>query len=73
LFSAPIWTQISGEAKDFILKLLTLDPKRRPSAMEALKHPWIVEAYKKVDKNINKQEAEQALINLKAFNSGSKL
>jgi len=26
---------------DFVSKLLTIDPDRRPSATEALNHPWI--------------------------------
>jgi len=31
---------ISDEAKDLIKKLLNRDPNQRPSATEALKHPW---------------------------------
>ena len=33
--------QMSLEAKDFITKLLTLDPKERMTAEQALNHPWI--------------------------------
>jgi serine/threonine protein kinase len=40
-FSDPVWTTISNEAKDFITKLLTLDQDKRPSAQQALEHPWI--------------------------------
>ena len=29
------------ECKDFIKQLLMYDPKRRLSAVEAMKHPWI--------------------------------
>lgn len=36
------WGSISEEAKDFISALLTYQPYRRPSARQALKHPWIV-------------------------------
>jgi len=32
---------VSKESMDFIKKLLTLDPNQRPSASEALKHPWV--------------------------------
>jgi serine/threonine protein kinase len=35
------WPNISGAAKDLLKKLLTVDPDRRISAKEALKHPWI--------------------------------
>ena len=40
-FSDPVWSTISNEAKDFIAKLLTLDQEKRPSAQQALEHPWI--------------------------------
>lgn len=36
------WDNISANAKDFITKLLTWDESSRPTAVEALKHPWIV-------------------------------
>lgn len=34
------WEHISAEAKDFIKFLLTNDQKLRPTAEEALNHPW---------------------------------
>lgn len=35
------WQGISHEARDFVQMLLTKDPKKRPSAREALNHPWL--------------------------------
>jgi len=35
------WCFISDEAKDFIRKLLEVNPNERLSAQEALKHPWL--------------------------------
>lgn len=35
------WKMVSTGAQKFVLKLLTLDPKLRPSAAEALKDPWL--------------------------------
>ena len=29
------------EAKDFISKMLTVDPAKRPGARDCLKHPWL--------------------------------
>lgn len=42
-FSDPCWANISDKAKDLITKLLTYDQDARPSAEDALKHPWITE------------------------------
>eukprot|EP01155_Anaeramoeba_flamelloides_P051965 Anaeramoba_flamelloidesc42594_g2_i5.p1 GENE.c42594_g2_i5~~c42594_g2_i5.p1 ORF type:complete len:180 (-),score=43.87 c42594_g2_i5:49-588(-) len=36
----------SKELNDFLTKSLQKDPKKRPSAKELLKHPWIVKAKK---------------------------
>lgn len=33
-------TQISPDAKDLIIKMLTMDPNMRPTAQECLKHTW---------------------------------
>ncbi|XP_069127902.1 MAP kinase-interacting serine/threonine-protein kinase 1-like isoform X2 [Argopecten irradians] len=35
------WSEISEEAKDLIRKLLVRDPRKRLSAKEVLKHPWV--------------------------------
>jgi len=34
------WTKRSHELQDFITQLLEFDPAKRPSAEEALQHPW---------------------------------
>ncbi|RIA89801.1 kinase-like domain-containing protein [Glomus cerebriforme] len=41
-FENRFWRNVSDDAKDFIRALLSLDPSKRPSAEEALKHKWIV-------------------------------
>uniref|UniRef100_UPI0039813FD3 protein kinase domain-containing protein n=1 Tax=Salmonella sp. s51228 TaxID=3159652 RepID=UPI0039813FD3 len=44
---APYWDEISSTARDFISKLLILDPKQRMTCKECMKHPWLVsEAHK---------------------------
>jgi calcium-dependent protein kinase len=40
-FDSPEWTQVSNEAKDLISRLLLLDPSKRLTADEALRHPWL--------------------------------
>ena len=42
-FSSSAWNGISDKAKDFIQKLLTWDEGERPTAEEALQHPWIAD------------------------------
>jgi calcium-dependent protein kinase len=41
-FNQSVWKSTSSDAKDFITKLLTYDPAKRPTAAQALQHPWIV-------------------------------
>jgi len=40
-FPEDYWCDVSSEAKDFISRLLVVDPKKRMSGKEALKHPWL--------------------------------
>jgi len=40
-FLTPYWDPISSEAKDFVSKLLVVDPKKRLTASDAIKHPWV--------------------------------
>lgn len=63
-FDDKCWTNISDRAKDFITQLLTYKPEARPTAEQALKHPWIADlATIKVDESI----ALSALDNLNHF------
>ncbi|KAI0495867.1 hypothetical protein KFK09_022174 [Dendrobium nobile] len=40
-FNEPPWPSLSLEAKDFVKRLLSKDPRRRMTAAQALSHPWI--------------------------------
>ena len=35
------WEQLPRDAKDFVKSLLTVDPTRRLSTADALRHPWL--------------------------------
>lgn len=40
-FNHSVWKGISQQAKDFISSLLVYDPKKRPTANQAMTHAWI--------------------------------
>jgi len=40
-FPEDYWNEVSNDAKDFIRKLLVVDPKKRMTGKEALKHTWL--------------------------------
>ena len=40
-FDSPWWDDISAEAKDFVARLLIVDPRRRMMCKAALKHPFV--------------------------------
>lgn len=42
-FDDKCWSNISDKAKDFITQLLTYKPENRPTAEQALKHPWVTD------------------------------
>uniref|UniRef100_A0A0N5BGX6 non-specific serine/threonine protein kinase n=1 Tax=Strongyloides papillosus TaxID=174720 RepID=A0A0N5BGX6_STREA len=55
-FPAPEWDTVSAVAKDFVKKLLEVDPANRLTIKEALKHKWITHFNKtpmvfEIDKN----------------------
>ena len=69
-FSDPCWANISDKGKDLISQLLTYDPDKRPSAEQALKHPWISEMS---SGPLDTAIAMGALTNLKTFRADQKL
>lgn len=40
-FYAPIWSNLTDESKDFIRSLIEVEPIKRSTAVQALKHPWL--------------------------------
>ena len=38
---SPYWDNVSSDAKDLVQRLIVVDPSKRLTASEALKHPWI--------------------------------
>ncbi|XP_057794903.1 calcium-dependent protein kinase 29 [Salvia miltiorrhiza] len=63
------WPSISDGAKDLIRKMLTINPKMRISAAQALDHPWLKEDGDASDKPID----SAVLIRMKQFRAMNKL
>jgi Ca2+-binding EF-hand superfamily protein len=70
-FDAPVWKKISWQAKDFIKKLLVMDPRARLTAQRALNHPWISDLTRKSD--ISSSSAQQLMKSLSGFEKSSEL
>lgn len=63
--SEPEWADVSDEAKDLVAKLLTYNPEKRISALDAMNHTWI-KKMASIDK-VNKEVAKKTLQNLQNF------
>ncbi|XP_042652198.1 calcium/calmodulin-dependent protein kinase type II subunit delta isoform X5 [Tyto alba] len=68
-FPSPEWDTVTPEAKDLINKMLTINPGKRITASEALKHPWICQR-STVASMMHRQETVDCL---KKFNARRKL
>jgi calcium-dependent protein kinase len=72
-FEDPIWDSISDSAKDFIKYLLTYEEKDRPTAEQALGHPFLKEAKIRSVANIDTKVAERAMTSLEGFGIGGSM
>ena len=53
---AEYWDEISEHAKDFIERLLTVDPKKRITAQEALQHPWLGLSAEELEREVAEED-----------------
>jgi len=68
-YPSPEWDTVTAEAKNLINSMLTVNPAKRISASEALKHPWICNR-EKFASVVHRQETVDCL---KKFNARRKL
>ncbi|KAM9823156.1 calcium/calmodulin-dependent protein kinase (CaM kinase) II beta 1 isoform 11-T11 [Syngnathus typhle] len=68
-FPSPEWDTVTPEAKNLINQMLTINPARRITAQEALKHPWVCQR-STVASMMHRQETVECL---KKFNARRKL
>ncbi|XP_063160161.1 serine/threonine-protein kinase DCLK3 [Candoia aspera] len=54
-FLSPYWDNISAAAKDLINRLLVVDPKKRYTAQQVLRHLWIHTAGKTNNRNLQRE------------------
>ncbi|NP_001313180.1 calcium-dependent protein kinase 29-like [Nicotiana tabacum] len=66
---SPPWPFISASAKDLVKKMLTVDPKRRITAHQALEHPWLKKDGEASDKPID----SAVLVRMKQFRAMNKM
>uniref|UniRef100_A0A4W5LXS2 non-specific serine/threonine protein kinase n=1 Tax=Hucho hucho TaxID=62062 RepID=A0A4W5LXS2_9TELE len=52
------WDGVSEAAKDLVSKMLHVDPHQRLTAMQVLKHPWIVQRDKLSNSQLQHQDAK---------------
>jgi len=67
-FHAGFWDNVSAEAKDFIVGLLTVDPRARLDVNRALNHPW----FQTPDSDLARVNLSQTLIRFQAFHGRRK-
>ncbi|XP_031780847.1 calcium/calmodulin-dependent protein kinase type II alpha chain isoform X3 [Nasonia vitripennis] len=68
-YPTPEWDTVTPEAKNLINQMLTVNPSKRITASEALKHPWICQR-ERVASIVHRQETVDCL---KKFNARRKL
>ncbi|XP_076673388.1 calcium/calmodulin-dependent protein kinase II isoform X20 [Andrena cerasifolii] len=68
-YPGPEWDTVTPEAKNLINQMLTVNPSKRITASEALKHPWICQR-ERVASVVHRQETVECL---KKFNARRKL
>ncbi|XP_023813933.1 calcium/calmodulin-dependent protein kinase type II subunit beta isoform X16 [Oryzias latipes] len=68
-FPSPEWDTVTPEAKNLINQMLTINPVKRITAQEALKHPWVCQR-STVASMMHRQETVECL---KKFNARRKL
>jgi calcium-dependent protein kinase len=66
-FDDPIWNSISDSAKDFVKHLLAYEEKDRPTAEQALGHPFLKEAKIRSVSKIDTKVAQRAMTALEDF------
>ncbi|XP_011301771.1 calcium/calmodulin-dependent protein kinase type II alpha chain isoform X6 [Fopius arisanus] len=68
-YPSPEWDTVTPEARNLINQMLTVNPSRRITASEALRHPWICQR-ERVASVVHRQETVDCL---KKFNARRKL
>lgn len=71
-----VWDSVTDEAKEFIRYLLAYEEDERPTAIEALQHPWLKKLREQSGETFRSQSSgtcQVALENMEGFESESKL
>lgn len=63
--SSPNYENLSTNAKDFLLKLLSVDPKKRPTVHQAMANTWVLGKATKTDNLSNALDTMRVIVNKK--------
>lgn len=74
-FKSKVWNKVSQEAKNLVMKLLTLDPDKRLSAKEAMDDIWFKhnDTTKLLQGKLNQDNLNNVIKNISEFNAEQKL
>jgi calcium-dependent protein kinase len=61
-FPGKEWNKVSKEAVDFVIQLLSYDPRQRPTAEKAITNPWLLKMLKTDFDNILDENIMQNLM-----------
>jgi len=65
-FTYPVWQKVSKEAKNFVDRLLTKDPKKRMTLEQVLEHPWLIKGATDI-KELRRKSINDRLSKFKVF------
>jgi len=71
-FEGHVWEKVPKESKDFIKRCLVVDPKKRATVGDLLKHPWITQTVAKGSSAIFTPEECEMIIREKSSRSSSR-
>jgi tRNA A-37 threonylcarbamoyl transferase component Bud32 len=71
-FKQPVWEKVPKECKDFVKRCLVIDPKKRATVSELLKHAWIAKGQAAKESAMFTKEECERIVKEKSSQSTSR-